>query len=166
MYELLLCGQVPAGRHDQVLKIVAGVAAMQPRRILQRCAIYRPQREPEEPGSNIRRGGTQNVAQKQTKQTAAPALYYTKLIQRLTEEDFGTEDNLEQGTEALLSVEPKEGEDSKWSIRFEDIPDTGDRKVSMRMTNDTDIVSGNPHAQMIAAGPNRYEVPSITRTIV
>lgn len=157
MHELLLCGQVPAGRHDQVLKIVAGVAAMQPRRILQRCAIYRPQREPEEPGSNLRRGGTQNVAQKQTKQTAAPALYYTKLIQRLNEEDFGTEDNAESGNEISLCADVKEGEDPRWSIRFEDLPDTADRNVSMRLTNDTDIVSGDPHAQMIAAGPNKYE---------
>tara|TARA_R110002003_G_scaffold52_24_gene4583 strand:- start:17272 stop:17739 length:468 start_codon:yes stop_codon:yes gene_type:complete len=155
MHELLLYGQVPAGRHEQVLKILAGLAAMQPRRILQRCILYKPQREPEEPGLNIRRGGTQNVAVKQAKQTAAPALYYTKLVQKLSEDDFGTENGLEQQSGQQLSANVADGEEPKWSMRWEDIPDTGDRGVSIRFTNTTDLLSGDPHAQMIAAGPNR-----------
>jgi mediator of RNA polymerase II transcription subunit 18 len=150
MHELLLYGQVPSGRHDQVLKILTGVAAMQPTRILQRCVIYKPQREPEEPGLNIRRGGTQNIAVKQAKPaTAAAALYYTKLIQKLADEDFGTEHG------KTLSADVKDGEEPKWSTRWEDIPDTGDRGVSIRFTNTTDLLSGDPHAYMIAAGPNR-----------
>jgi mediator of RNA polymerase II transcription subunit 18 len=150
MHELLLYGQVPAGRHDQVLKILAGVAAMQPLRILQRCIIYKPTREPEEPGLNVRRGGTQNIAVKQTKPAAAAAaLYYTKLIQKLGEEDFGVQHG------SPMSADVKEGEEPKWSMRWEDIPDTGDRGVSIRFTNTTDILSGNPHALMLASGPNR-----------
>ncbi|KAF2833829.1 hypothetical protein CC86DRAFT_339421 [Ophiobolus disseminans] len=159
MHELLLYGQVPAGRHDQVLKILAGVAAVQPRRKLQRCIIYRPQREPEEPGSAARRGGTQNIAVKQTKPAAAAAaatLYYTKLIQKLSEDDFGTEDGLQQTNSTALSADVKDGEGSMWSMRWEDIPDTGDRGVSIRFTNTTDLLSGDPHAHMIAAGPNRF----------
>jgi mediator of RNA polymerase II transcription subunit 18 len=155
MHELLLYGQVPAGRHDQVLKILAGVAAMQPRRVLERRIIYKPQREPEEPGTNLRRGGTQAVAVKQTKQTAAPALYFTKLVQKLSEKDFGTGDGLPHETGNVLSANVKEGEESTWSTLFEDIPDTGDRGVSIRFTNTTDLVSGDPHAYMIASGPNR-----------
>jgi mediator of RNA polymerase II transcription subunit 18 len=157
MHELLLYGQVPAGRHDQVLKILAGVAAVQPRRILQRCIVYKPQREPEEPGLNVRRGGTQNVVPvKQNKPAAiANALYYTKLVQKLSEEDFGAADGLPQADGKVLSADVKDGEEPKWSTRWEDIPDTGDRGVSIRFTNTTDLVSGDPHAQMIAAGPNR-----------
>jgi mediator of RNA polymerase II transcription subunit 18 len=150
MHELLLYGQVPAGRHDQVLKILAGLAAVQPQRILERCIVYKPQREPEEPGLNQRRGGTQNIAVKQVKpNTAAAALYYTKLIQKLSEEDFGAENG------KLLSADVKDGEEPKWSTRWEDIPDTGDRGVSIRFTNTTELLSGDPHAHMIAAGPNR-----------
>lgn len=152
MHELLLYGQVPAGRHDQVLKILAGVAAMQPTRILQRCIIYKPVREPEEPGLNVRRGGTQNIVVKQAKPvaaTAAAALYYTKLVQKLAEEDFG------KGHANVLSADVKDGEEPKWSMRWEDIPDTGDRGVSIRFTNTTDLLSGDPHTHMVAAGPNR-----------
>jgi mediator of RNA polymerase II transcription subunit 18 len=156
MHELLLYGQVPAGRHDQVLKILAGVAAVQPHRILQRCILYRPQREPEEPGSNMRRGGTQNVAVKQTKPTpAAASLYYTRLVQKLSEDDFGTADGLPLANAKALSADVKDGEDASWSMMWEDIPDTGDRGVSIRFTNTTDLVAGDPHAQMVAAGPNR-----------
>lgn len=156
MYELLLYGQVPVGRHDQVLKILAGLAAMQPRQIIQRCVVYKPQREPEEPGSNLRRGGTQNVAVKQQKPTAAAALYYTKLVQKLSENDFPAEGAGAQQNGAALSADVKDGDESKWVMRWEDIPDTGDRGVSIRFTNSTDIVSGDPHAQMVAAGPNRF----------
>jgi hypothetical protein len=152
MHELLLYGQVPAARHDQVLKILAGLAAMQPLRVLERCIIYKPQREPEEPGLNVRRGGTQNIALKQGSKpaSAAAALYYTKLIQKLSEEDFGAEHG------QPLSANVKDGEDAKWLTRWEDQPDTGDRGVSIRFTNTTDLLSGDPHAHMIATGPNRY----------
>lgn len=150
MHELLLYGQVPAVRHDQVLKVLAGLAAMQPQRVLERCIVYKPQREPEEPGLNVRRGGTQNIAVKHGKPTtAAAALYYTKLIQKLSEEEFGTEHG------NVLSADVKDGEEPKWSTRWEDIPDTGDRGVSIRFTNTTELLSGDPHAHMIAAGPNR-----------
>jgi mediator of RNA polymerase II transcription subunit 18 len=150
MHELLLYGQVPSGRHDQVLKILAGVAAMQPLRVVQRCIIYKPQREPEEPGLNVRRGGTQNIAVKQAKPAAAAAaLYYTKLIQKLGEEDFGA------GEGQPLSADVKDGDEPKWSMRWEDIPDTGDRGISIRFTNTTDLLMGDPHAHMVAAGPNR-----------
>jgi mediator of RNA polymerase II transcription subunit 18 len=151
MHELLLYGQVPSGRHDQVLKILAGVAAMQPLRVLQRCIIYKPQRQPEEPGINVRRGGTQNIAIKQQAKpaAAAAALYYTKLIQKLAEDDFGAAEG------KSLSADVEDGDEPKWSMRWEDIPDTGDRGVSIRFTNTTDLLSGDPHAHMIAAGPNR-----------
>lgn len=155
MHELLLYGQVSASRHDQVLKILAGVAAMQPRRTLQRRIIYRPEREPEEPGSHLRRGGTQAVAVKQKQQTTTPTqLYYTHLVQKLSDEDFGRAVN-ETSDTLSADVNLESGEEPKWSTLFEDIPDTGDRGVSIRFTNSTDLVGGNPHTFMITSGPNR-----------
>ncbi|KAH9881355.1 hypothetical protein IAQ61_000079 [Plenodomus lingam] len=156
MHELLLYGQVPVDRHDQVLKILAGVAAMQPRHVIERCVIYKPTREPEEPGANLRRGGSQAVGIKQAKQTAAATLYYTRLVQKLTEDDFGTQDGLphEQGKHLVADI--ASGEEPKWSALFEDIPDTGDRGVSIRFTNSTDLLSGDPHAYMVASGPNQF----------
>lgn len=155
MHELLLYGQVPVLRHEQVLKILAGVAAMQPRRVLERRILYQPLREPEEPGSNLRRGGTQAVGVKQAKQTAAPALYYTKLVQKLGQDDFGAEDGLPHQDGKLLSADVEDGDEPVWSALFEDTPDTGDRGVSIRFTNTTDLSSGDPHAYMIASGPNK-----------
>lgn len=156
MHELLLYGTVAAARHDQVLKILAGVAAMQPRRIIERRVVYKPQREPEEPGTNLRRGGSQAVAVKQqAKPTAPPNLYYTRLVQKLSEDDFGTGDGLPHEKGLALSAEVSADEEPKWSMVFEDIPDTGDRGVSVRFTNSTDLTSGDPHAYMIAAGPNQ-----------
>ena len=146
MHELLLYGQVPRARHEQVLKVLAGVAAMQPRRILQRHIVYKPTREPEEPGSNLRRGGTQAVAVKNTKQTAAKDLNYCQLVQKLSEDDFGKPSNdppseLSEGTTAA---------ESNWSMVFNDTPGTSDKGVLVRLAQSTDIASGDPHAYMIA----------------
>ncbi|OCK77415.1 hypothetical protein K432DRAFT_358638 [Lepidopterella palustris CBS 459.81] len=152
MHELLLFGQVPRSRHDQVLKILAGVAAMQPQRVIERHIVYKPQREPEEPGSNLRRGGSQGIVQKQTKQNAAKDLYFTQTVQSLAEGNFKSEQN-SSVQKPNLKVE---GNDSgnKWTFQFHDVPDTGDRGVTVRMTSSTDIVEGDPHAYMVAFGNN------------
>jgi len=163
MHELKLHGQVTFARYEQVLSILAGVAAMQPQRIYERCIIYKPLREPEEPGSNLgRRGGTQSVAQKQAKQAAPVTLYYTKLVQRLSEDDFGIEGSLPQEGGKTLSADVQDGEEPAWSFVFNDIPDTGDRGVSIRFTHTTDLLSGDPHAFMIASGPNKFECLSVS----
>jgi mediator of RNA polymerase II transcription subunit 18 len=153
MHELNLYGQVIFERYEQVLNILAGVAAMQPQRILERHIIYKPLREPDEPGANLgRRGGTQQVTQKQ-KQVAAPVvLYHTKLIQQLDEDDF---DSLPKEGGESLSADIEDGDEPVWSQVFNDIPDTGDRGVSIRFTNTTDLMSGDPHAHMLASGPNQ-----------
>ncbi|KAJ4324432.1 hypothetical protein N0V94_001330 [Neodidymelliopsis sp. IMI 364377] len=156
MHELLLYGQVSAARHDQVLKILAGVAAMQPRRVLQRRIIYKPEREPEEPGSHLRRGGTQAVAVKQKQQATTPTqLYYTHLVQRLSGDDFGKTDTKASDT-LSADVDFEAGQKPRWSTLFEDIPDTGDRGVSIRFTNTTDLVGGDPHTFVTTSGPNRF----------
>jgi len=153
MHELLLFGQVPAARHEQVLKILAGVAAMQPRPTLQRCILYRPTRAPDEPGANLRRGGSQAVDIKPTKQTAAAAaaaaLYHTRLVQTLSHDHLGVPHDLP------LSADAAAGEEPQWAVVLDDVPDTGDRGVSIRFTSSTDLVSGDPHAYMLASGPNQ-----------
>lgn len=156
MHELLLYGQVPAPRHEQVLRVLAGVAAMQPRRALERHIIYKPTRQPEEPGAHLsRRGGTQNIAGKPNKQLGAKDLFYSQLVQKLSEGDFGRGDGPQQSNGKPSSADVKPGEEAKWSLEFQDIPDTGDRGVSVRMTNSTDLLAGDPHAWMVAAGPHQ-----------
>ncbi|KAF2656771.1 hypothetical protein K491DRAFT_777657 [Lophiostoma macrostomum CBS 122681] len=145
MHELLLYGQVSKGRHEQVVKILAGVAAMQPRRVLKRHVVYKPQREPEEPGLVNKRGGTQSIAAKNTKQAGKTDLYFTQLVQRLTEEDFGSI----VSTEQALTVEGL----PKWTYEFNDLPEAGNRGGALvRMTNSTDIVGGDPHAYVTSLG--------------
>ncbi|KAF1839135.1 hypothetical protein BDW02DRAFT_539916 [Decorospora gaudefroyi] len=152
MHELNLYGQVTYPRYEQVLNILAGVAAMQPQRVYERRIIYKPLREPEEPGANLgRRGGTQTVAQKAKQQAAPVVLYYTYLTQKLTEDDFFAQDSVNS-----LSAWVEDGEEPVWSQAFYDVPDTGDRGVSIRFTNTTDLLSGDPHAHMIASGPNQF----------
>ena len=46
MHELLLFGQIPASRHDQVLNILAGIAAMQPVPVLEKHLVFKPNRLP------------------------------------------------------------------------------------------------------------------------
>ena len=104
----------------------------------------------------MRRGGTQTVtAAKQKQQATTPSqLYYTYLVQKLSEDDFGKADG-EANNTLSADVNFEDGEEPKWSALFEDVPDTGDRGVFARFTNSTDIIGGNPHTFMIASGPNR-----------
>lgn len=44
MQELLLFGQVPSPRHDYVLSVLAGIAAMQPKPILEKHLVFKPSR--------------------------------------------------------------------------------------------------------------------------
>lgn len=44
MQELLLFGQVPLARHDYVLSVLAGIAAMQPKPILEKHLVFKPNR--------------------------------------------------------------------------------------------------------------------------
>jgi mediator of RNA polymerase II transcription subunit 18 len=156
MHELLLYGQVPLSRHDQVLRILAGVAAVQPRRVLERRIVYKPTREPEEPGAHLsRRGGTQSVGQKPAKQSGAKDLFHSQLVQKLSDNDLGQEHGTLQSSEKRLSAAVNPGEEPKWSHELQDVPDTGDRGVSIRATTSTDLLSGDPHAWMIAAGPHQ-----------
>lgn len=46
MHELLLFGQVPCSRHEQVLSILAGIAAMQPQPFLEKRIVFKPVKLP------------------------------------------------------------------------------------------------------------------------
>lgn len=82
MHELLLYGQVPAARHEQVLKILAGIAAMQPWSYYERQLVYRPLRPSEEVKPNKKYPN---------KPVKPPTLTYHQFIQALGQEDFGKE---------------------------------------------------------------------------
>lgn len=148
MHELLLFGSVSQLRHEQVLKVLAGLAAMQPRRTLERVIIYRPEREPDEPGLVVKRGGTQDVVMKQTKQTGPKDLFFTRLVQHLTQADFhsGAARTPDAST-PIAGVKPH------WTWEFTDLPEPGDRGgIIVRLAHTTNIAEGDPHAYMVDGG--------------
>ena len=89
MHELLLYGQVPAARHEQLLHILAGITAMQPQRVVERHAVYKPTRT--SAPTLVQRGGTQGVqnTQKQAQNQRVTDLHYTHLVKTVEENDFG-----------------------------------------------------------------------------
>ncbi|KAF2273224.1 uncharacterized protein EI97DRAFT_496154 [Westerdykella ornata] len=160
-YELLLEDQIWQARHEQVLKVLAGVAAHQPVPLLRRQIVYRPDREPEEALSHLKRGGSQAVdlktvtktaQQKQQQQARARDLYCTRLHQELDKDDLdparrrhhhnGNHNN-------TLSAD----DGTRWSWVFEEVPIAGGRDgLTVRKASSTDFVAGDPHAYLIDNG--------------
>lgn len=82
MHELLLFGQVPLSRHEQVLSILAGVAAMQPQPFLEKHLVFKPARLPSgfRPGHT---GAVQGVPNAQIQAIQAQTqgdIFYLQLV--------------------------------------------------------------------------------------
>lgn len=82
MHELLLFGQVPPSRHEQVLSILAGIAAMQPQPFLEKHLVFKPARLP--PGSRPgHTGAVQGVPNPQIQAIQAQTqgdIFYLQLV--------------------------------------------------------------------------------------
>ncbi len=145
MHELMLCGQVPSSRHAQLLHVLAGVAAMQPQRVVERHVVYRPAREPVQRTAQV--GGSQAVqnAQKQALQNQLNKdLFHVQLVQTLDADALGQD--------ATRGEDAKPSESGAWSLRFYDFPEPGKRSATLRLVSSTDISEGDPHAHMLALG--------------
>ena len=82
MHELLLFGQVPSSRHDQVLNILAGVAAMQPVTVLEKHLVFKPKRLPAS-ARPVQVGGAQDIQKSQVQALQARNqgdLFYLRLV--------------------------------------------------------------------------------------
>jgi len=82
MHELLLHASIPSSRHEQVLSILAGVAAMQPIPILEKHLILKPSRPPPSGG----KAGPQQGQAGQMKALQGQMhgdLFYLKLVQEV-----------------------------------------------------------------------------------
>lgn len=91
MHELLLFGQVPATRHDQVLNVLAGIAAMQPQPVLEKHLVFKPNRKPGS-GAQKQVGGAQDIQKARTQQVQAEELFYLQLVADVDEEGKKAED--------------------------------------------------------------------------
>lgn len=142
MHELLLYGQVPAARHEQVLKILAGIAAMQPRIFHERQLVYKPLRPLEEA----------KVNKKFPNKPAKPQnLIYHRLVEQLTEDDFGKESPLMIRQSAKDTSEPTR----QWTIRVEETPEPETKTLVMRPASETEA-----HDQILQrmADPETYRL--------
>jgi mediator of RNA polymerase II transcription subunit 18 len=162
MHELLLYGQVPASRHEQLLNILAGITAMQPQRVVERHALYKPTRS--YAPTLVQRGGTQGVqnAQKQVQNQRVTDLHYTHLVKTVEENDFG------EKAEAVNSTNAVHDDDSHmenpWAIQFQDTPEPGKRPASLRYASVTEVIQGDVQQYMVSFG-YRY-VHFISRPIL
>ena len=78
MHELLLFGSVPSSRHDQVLNILAGIAAMQPQAVLEKNLIFKPNRNTATMQEK-QVGGAQDV-QKKAQAIQAQEFFHMQLV--------------------------------------------------------------------------------------
>lgn len=150
MHELLLYGQVPAARHEQLLNILAGVTVMQPRRIVERHALYRPIKSPS--ANVIQRGGTQNIqTQKQAQNQRANDLHFVHLVKPVDEKDFGRAIDLtgpseNDGVEGF--IDPKR----PWMFVLQETPEPGKRPAGFRYAYSNEITEGDPNKFMVNFG--------------
>lgn len=124
MHELLLYGQVPNARLEQVLQVLAGVAAMKPQLVYERHLMYRQKSSPE--------------AQRQSKkfpnrQIKPPTLLVHHLQRELDEDDFGEES----------PVKPASGDDeaaAPWILRAADVPEPETKAFIVRRATEAKLV--------------------------
>ena len=176
MHELLLFGQVPFAQHDQVLKILAGIAAMQPRIVTERHLIYKPRnRVTNGNRANIKPGTP--VSQRQALQAQMQGdVFYLQLVDNMSSESPAgstgkSEADLmdgvlpENGSNAAISelIETTKNTTSsehttdhskhQWSIEFRDIPEVpGRRPVTSRLMASVPVADGDPFNVMDSLG--------------
>lgn len=154
MYELLLFGQVPAARHEQMLNILAGLTAMHPQRVVELHEQYRPahqiQRTVQVGGSQ----GVQSVQKKTLQDQLSKDLYYAQLVRTL-DESVLLHDVAMEGQEATSGVEPSAvgvQAPCPWSLHIHETPEAGKRPAILRAVSNINFVDGDPQSYMTALG--------------
>ena len=86
MHELLLHASVPAYRHDHILSILAGIAAMQAIPILEKHLIFKPSRPPTVTGKAGPQQGGQAGQMKALQGQMHGDLFYLKVVEEVKDE--------------------------------------------------------------------------------
>lgn len=147
-HELLLFAQLPNSRLEQLLNIVAGIAGAQPQRVIERHVVYRPQRDPLQRQYAV--GASQNVQTTQratSREQLSKDMFYWQTVKELDDADFGPAASKEHAPKEKANPD---AERKGWAIQFQDIPEAGQRPVTTRWVQTTDVVAGDPHAHMKA----------------
>jgi mediator of RNA polymerase II transcription subunit 18 len=112
MHELLLYAQVPPSRHNQLLRILSGIAGTQPQRVVERHLIFMPRKTHDSGGQQV--GGTQTVQNQQAQALQGQLhgeLFHLQLVGEIDDEQFPNKDgrtleDLErQGDEVMKDTE-------------------------------------------------------------
>ena len=126
MHELLLYGQVPVTRHEQALKILAGVAAMQPRALFARQLVYKPSRPREEAKPNKKYPNKPVKTQHST---------YIQLTEELVEDDFGKQRPLAAVRDGDFTAQPSH----PWIMKTQEIPEPETKSLVLRQTDEVEM---------------------------
>ncbi|KAI9829082.1 MAG: Mediator of RNA polymerase II transcription subunit 18 [Thelocarpon impressellum] len=171
MHELLLFGQVPSARHGHILKIIAGIAGMQPQRLIERHLIFKPKGKPVSGAAHV--GGSQGIQNQQAQALQGQMqgeLFYIQLVGEVDQtlfpngadegathssnEDAVMKDVSTTGEEAgrdaakdtsgAQASEAYDFDKQAWAIRFSDLPEVaGRRPVTSRMIAGADLTEGD-----------------------
>ena len=172
MHELLLLGQVPRAQHEQLLKIIAGVAGMDPVRVTERHLMFRPKRTPTSKDAPIGASqGVQNEQHQVLQGQLKGEMFYVQLVGELVEPFSDDEPDVPHmdSIDGILEQKPLwevPGEDLEpgaspylWSLCFYDLPEvSGRRTATSRMISKVEIVGGDAMGFMDAMG-YRYAQP-------
>jgi mediator of RNA polymerase II transcription subunit 18 len=164
MHELLLLGQVPARRHDQLLQILAGIAGMAPAAVAEDHLVFRPKHIPAQKEAPI--GASQVVQDQRVQalqgqmkgdlfhlQVVVDALPWLARRQRQAAGTLQTaEDHGDDSDPAPAGADGSRPSRS-WLLRFSDLPEVaGRRPVTSRMVSEVNILNGSPKKFMDALG--------------
>lgn len=161
MIELSLWGQIPQVRHDQIIQILAGVAAMSPNPISERHYLFRPAQPPSRKIAQV--GGTQGITNplKAARQVQNNGdVYYLRLVESIDRSmsnsslhavDHEMQDStLEQDKVGATTIESSTV--PSWMLYFHDVPEAGKRPVVVRSMTCIQIREGDASAFMQGLG--------------
>jgi len=170
MHEYSLHGQVASSRHTQLVHVLAGISAMPPVPVFERHLVFKPTVMPTKQAAQV--GGSQAIqdaaklAARQA-QAASTDVYYVKLVEVLEPQNGSVTvvseqqdlDMLEEQGEDLMKVEDDSSgiangysnglkavetrPISGWYMIFHDVPESGARPVTARMTTRTKLEDGD-----------------------
>lgn len=126
MHEVLLYGQVPFARHEQVLKILAGIAAMQPLTIYERHIILKQMKTAEDNKPN------KKFPNKPVKRETAT---YRQLIKVLDENAFGKEAPISINSDSTNTSSSS----APWMLQTSEIPEPELKTFVLRPVSETEL---------------------------
>ena len=167
MHELLLFAQVPSARHEQILNIIAGIAGMPPKKIIERHVIFKPKRAPSFKSGPM--GASQGVQNQQIQAIQGQLkgeLFYLQLVNDVSETSMRGQDGSQyhsspgDGSSERSDGRAKgDGNPTSWSLCFFDLPEVaGRRPVTSRMISSVEILEGDAMGFMDGLGYRYVEL--------